>query len=179
MSERIAERLLWAVEVLDPTPSDRLLEIGCGHGVAVSLLCDRLSSGSVTAIDRSQPTIDRAIRRNRANVDAGKAVFEAVALEDADFGDERFDVAFAVNVQLFRANAERQAEVLRRALKAAGMLHLFQEHPSAERTRAVTQELTAALEQHSFAVRETLAAGAGASTRTCIVAVPQWDHSRS
>ena len=64
-------------------PSDRLLEVGCGHGVAVSLVCERLTTGTITAIDRSPKMIEMATRRNREHVDAGRAVLEAVALEDA------------------------------------------------------------------------------------------------
>ena len=71
-----AERFLWTVQVLDPQPADRLLEIGRGQGVAVSLICEALSGGSIVAIDRSQAMIDRATRRNREYVDAGTAVFE-------------------------------------------------------------------------------------------------------
>jgi hypothetical protein len=56
MTERVAERFRWAVETLDPAPSDRLLEIGCGPGVAVSLICETLSTGTITAIDRSKAT---------------------------------------------------------------------------------------------------------------------------
>ena len=35
----VPERVAWAVEMLDIAPDDRLLEIGCGAGQAVSLIC--------------------------------------------------------------------------------------------------------------------------------------------
>jgi SAM-dependent methyltransferase len=173
VSERVAERLVWAVETLAVRPSDRLLEIGCGHGVAVSLVCRSLESGSIAAVDRSRPMIDRAVRRNREHVEAGKAVFQAAELTKADFGGERFDKVFAVNVRLLRADGAREAAALRRLLEPRGALYLFQQHPSARRTRAVTDELRASLEQNGFVVREVLSKGAGDSAMTCIVAQPR------
>lgn len=166
----VAERLRWAVELVDPGPSDRLLKVGCGAGVAVSLICERLSGGTVVGLDRSRPMIVQAARRNRAQVDAGSAAFHAVALADADLGDERFDKVFAVNVRLFRADAAREAEVLRRALAPEGALYVIQQHPSAERTRVVTDELTTALERQGFTVRDVVTRGAADSTMTCVVA---------
>jgi SAM-dependent methyltransferase len=166
----VAERLRWAVELLDPDPSDRLLEVGCGAGVAVSLLCERLSGGAIVGLDRSRPMIVRATRRNRRHVDAGRAAFQALALAEADFGDERFDEAFAVNVRLFRSDAAREADVLRRALAPDGALYLVQHHPSAERTRAVTDELATALARHGFTVRDLVTRGTGPTTMTCVVA---------
>jgi SAM-dependent methyltransferase len=147
-----------------------LLEIGCGHGVAVSLVCDSLRGGSITAIDRSPAMIARAARRNQAHIDAGRAVFEAVALKNADFGQARFDKVFAVNVRLFRANAAEEAEGLRRLLKPRGALYLFQHHPTARRTRAVTGELTLALDHNGFTVREVLTTGVRAASMACILA---------
>ena len=43
MAGKASERFVWAVDTLKVRQADRLLEIGCGHGVAVSLVCERLS----------------------------------------------------------------------------------------------------------------------------------------
>src|SRR5918994_1917057 len=83
MAGKASERFVWGGHTLEVRPADRLLEVGCGHGVAVSLVCERLTTGTITAIDRSPKMIEMATRRNREHVDAGRAVLEAVALEDA------------------------------------------------------------------------------------------------
>src|SRR5918912_3059223 len=101
MASKPSERFVWAVDTLELDPGDRLLEVGCGHGVVVSLVCERLTTGTITAIDRSPKMVEMARRRNREHVDAGRAVLEAVALDDADLGDRRFDKVFAFNVAPF------------------------------------------------------------------------------
>jgi SAM-dependent methyltransferase len=54
MASRVPDRIAWAVDVLSAGPADRLLEIGCGTGVALELVCDRLGDGQITGIDRSE-----------------------------------------------------------------------------------------------------------------------------
>src|SRR3954470_13540484 len=98
MASKASERLWWAGDTLALAPADRVLEIGCGHGVAVSLVCERLTSGRITAIDRSEKMIEMAAQRNRAHVAGGRAVVKTAALEEADFEGERFDKVFAFNV---------------------------------------------------------------------------------
>ncbi|WP_175647367.1 class I SAM-dependent methyltransferase [Streptomyces cyaneochromogenes] len=97
----VPERLTWAVRNLDPAPGDRVLEIGCGRGVAVALLCERPASGTVTAIDRSDTAVEAARRRNAESVAAGRAVIRVAALEEAEFPDASFEGTLAVNVNLF------------------------------------------------------------------------------
>src|SRR5665809_109371 len=101
MAGKASERFVWAVDTLEVRPADRLLEVGCGHGVAVSLVCEGLTTGTITAIDRSPKMIELATRRNREYVDAGKAVLEAIALEEAALGDVREHLARDGAVYIF------------------------------------------------------------------------------
>ena len=97
-------------------PADQVLEIGCGTGVALSLLCERIGGGRVTAIDRSAVMVRRALERNQAHVAAGRARIEQRALEDADFGGARFDRVLAVNVNAFWTRPAAPLDAVRRCL---------------------------------------------------------------
>ena len=127
----VPERIRWAVQVLDPAPGDQLLEIGCGPGVAVAAICQRLRDGRVVAIDRSATAIARATRRNADCIASGRAVLRTVALEDlaADGLPEAgpgFDKVLAMNVNLFWVRAPvRELDLIRAVLRPGGTLFLF------------------------------------------------------
>jgi ubiquinone/menaquinone biosynthesis C-methylase UbiE len=121
----MSERLRAIVDRLDIRPDARVLEIGCGHGVAATMVCERLTTGRLTAIDRSRKMIEAAARRNAAHVAAGRAEFLVASLEDADLGERRFDVVFAVRVGLFHRDAERARALAERWLAPGGAVHAF------------------------------------------------------
>jgi ubiquinone/menaquinone biosynthesis C-methylase UbiE len=118
----VSDRLRAVVDRLDVQPADRVLEIGCGHGVAAGYVCERLDSGHLTAVDRSAKMIEAAARRNAAWVKAGKADFVVATLEDLDLGDRRFDKVFAVRVGLFHREPERARALAERWLAPGGRL---------------------------------------------------------
>ena len=126
------------VETLGIEPDDDVLEIGCGHGVAAALVCERLAHGTgrLAAIDRSAKMIAAATKRNLAHVDAGRAEFRVATLENLAVAleeDRRFDVVFAVRVGLFdREPATARAHVAP-WLKPTGRVHAFFDPPA--RTR--------------------------------------------
>lgn len=146
------ERLAWPVEQLNVQPGERLLEVGCGHGVAVSLVCERLDGGTITAIDRSRKMIDMATRRNREHVDSGRAAFEVTAIEDLDLG-QRFDKLFSVNVNLFWRRPALAVETAERLVAEGGSVFFFGQslaEPPEPAMRGSAVPLAAALEEGGF-----------------------------
>jgi SAM-dependent methyltransferase len=96
------ERNRWAVEQLDVRPTDRVLEIGFGPGVAVEALAARATEGVVFGVDHS-PLMTRAARRRNARaVAAGRVVVRTADVADvADVSDDvglpPLDIVLAVN----------------------------------------------------------------------------------
>lgn len=125
MSERISS----FVAAMGVQPGDRVLEIGCGHGVAATLVCAGLDGGAYLAIDRSQKMIDAAARRNAAFVQAGVARFMLGTLESFDPGDERFDKVFAMRVRLFVEQPGRAHALARRWLVPGGRIFVEYDEP--------------------------------------------------
>jgi ubiquinone/menaquinone biosynthesis C-methylase UbiE len=114
---RAAERLVRAFDTLAVEPGDRTLEIGCGQGVAVSLVCERLDGGHVatidhvTAIDRSPKMIEMASKRSAAHLGAWIVSFDVASLHEAGLGGERHlpAVGDAGQARPRRAGRMRQA----------------------------------------------------------------------
>jgi SAM-dependent methyltransferase len=153
-----AERLVWAVEKLAVDPADRVLEIGCGHGVAVSLVCERLVDGKITAIDRSAKMIEAARKRNREHIAAGKAELIVAAVDEADFGPERFDEVFAVNVRSLW-DQPRELDIVRSWLAPGGKVSPFHHEPGwsgGRRPRQFADRLTRILEEHAYSVSDVV-----------------------
>src|SRR3982750_1723488 len=158
MAGKASERFVWAVDTLEVRPADGLREVGCGHGVAISLVCERLTTGTIVAIDRSPKMIEMATRRNREHVDAGRAVLEAVALEDADLGDRRFDKVFAFNVAPFWLQPEAALGAVRERLDQDGTVNIFWDarHSAPEQAQGLGNELADRLREGGFSVDRVL-----------------------
>ena len=166
--EKLASRFIWALDLLDIQPDDRILEIGCGHGVAVALTGDRLVNGKVTAIDRSFDMVELARQKNREHLKSGKATIEAVSLDRADFDEERFDRVFAINVGLFEQQADRGLAVIRDALAPGGRLFVFYQPPNSSKTRELADRTIGNLEANGFVIARVSFKDLDPATATCI-----------
>ena len=137
----IPDRIVWAVEALNVGPSEHMLEIGCGHGLAVPLVCEKLLHGTLTAIDQSPKMTAVAEKRNRILVAAGKVAFETVALAGADFGRRRFSKIFAINVNLFWTDPAAELPVVSKLLRPDGALYLFYQPPNPAQLKPLAAKL--------------------------------------
>jgi len=100
MAEKISPRLAAIVEALPLRLGMRVLEIGCGPGVAARAVLQRIGDGHVLAIDRSPKAIAQAIAGSRAELGTGRLEYRCISIENFELaqGEAPFDIAFAVRV---------------------------------------------------------------------------------
>ena len=145
-------RLAWAADVADPRPGDRVLEIGCGHGVLLSLLAARLTTGTVLGIDRSATMTAAARARNATAVAAGTVEVQTADLRTAQLPAAAFDLVVAVHVGAFWRRPATEYAVVRRSLAPAGRFLLVDQplRPVAAQERAA--EVAALAAPHGWVV---------------------------
>jgi SAM-dependent methyltransferase len=148
----IPQRIERAVAMLDVQPRSRLLEIGCGVGLAISCLCERERSATIVAIDRSSTMIDRARANNRDATISGRVVLQQASLAEATLPRAAFDIIFAVNVNIFWRDGAREIAIVRNLLAPKGSFWTFYEPPAATKTRSIAEAVRSALGRGGFAV---------------------------
>ncbi|TFV65299.1 UNVERIFIED_ORG: class I SAM-dependent methyltransferase [Bacillus sp. AZ43] len=115
-----SRRAAWAADLVAPAPTDRVLEVGCGHGVLLSLLAGRLTAGVAVGVDRSARMVEAAGRRNRAAVDAGTVRLLTASLTDAPLEESPFDVVVSYDVRAFWTPPAPEWDVIGRVLAPGG-----------------------------------------------------------
>ncbi|MEV0236463.1 methyltransferase domain-containing protein [Nonomuraea sp. NPDC050786] len=149
------QRNIWAVSLLDVQPTDRVLEIGFGPGIAIAEFAARATRGHVFGIDHSQAMVRQAARRNAAAVRAQRVHLTHASVERLpSFGDP-LDAVLAVNSVGFWPDPVERLRELRRLLRPGGRIALVSQPrcPGATRdtTARAAQELQDMLTQAGFA----------------------------
>lgn len=155
-------RVAWAVEVLDPGPTDQVLEIGGGSAASAAVICERLTSGRLLAVDRSAAAVRRISTGNAAHLASGRLAVQQSALADLDAPSGTFDATVALNVNLFWvSDAAAELAVVRRVLRPGGALHVLYGLPSPTDPDRVVGAVRAALAANGFTECRTRSGSAG------------------
>ena len=125
----IPGRYRWAVNILDVQPDDVILEIGCGYGHSIPLICEKLSTGKLTAIDRSEKMVAAATLSNEEFVSSGKADIFHQDLLDGVQSSGHFYKIFLFNINVFWMDPGAELAEIRRLLNPNGRFFLFHQPP--------------------------------------------------
>jgi ubiquinone/menaquinone biosynthesis C-methylase UbiE len=118
------QRNRWAVSLLDVQPTDRVLEIGFGPGVAIAELAGRATNGHVYGIDHSEVMVRQASRRNAAAIRVHRVHLAHASVDQLPSFDDPLDAILAVNSAGFWPNPAERLHELRRVLRPAGRIAL-------------------------------------------------------
>ena len=165
----------WAVGLLDIDADARVLEIGCGPGVGIAALAQRVTEGLIVAVDHSPVMLRQARRRNAAAVTSGRVQLICASVEELLFDhrdgrgalevppaspfDLPFDAVLAINNVGFWPEPEVCLIGFRHLMHRGGEIALVTQPRcpgSTEATsRSAANELAGLLERAGFAEIET------------------------
>jgi ubiquinone/menaquinone biosynthesis C-methylase UbiE len=117
-----AEANQWMVELLDVQPDDRVLDVGCGPGIAVAGAAARARRGFVAGADASGIMVRQARRRNRSAIREGRVEVRRADAARLPFADGVFTKAGSVNSLQFWPSPEGGLRELHRVLAPGGRL---------------------------------------------------------
>lgn len=117
----------WAVSLLDVRPTDRVLEIGFGPGIAIRALAQRATEGIVVGVDHSEVMVAQARQRNAAAVRDGRVELHLGSAESLPRFDVRFDKILAVNSMGFWPDPPARLRELRELLVDGGVIAIVRQ----------------------------------------------------
>jgi len=94
-------RNAWVVELLELAPTDHVLELGFGPGVAIAAVASRAREGRVVGLDHSDVMLRMASRLNRAAIEEGRVELALGSFREHGRVRGEFDAIFAVNALQF------------------------------------------------------------------------------
>ena len=149
----IPERFVWAAALLQHSPVENILEIGCGVGLLVAQVAKTLTTGRLYAIDQSPSRLAKARKRNRRFIEEGKLYLEEVGFMEADLPQFFFHRIVAFNVNTFFQEPRQELAKIKTLLHPTGKLFLFYQAPF-EIDADAAGPLVKNLEKNDFAILE-------------------------
>ncbi len=144
----------WVVAQLDLRPSDSVLEVGFGPGIAIEAFAAALPQGRVYGIDHSEVMFRQAMRRNRHAVRSGIVHLTRASVDDVPRLGAPVDAILAVNSMWFWPQPATRLQELRALLRSGGRIAITTQPrgkgADAEASRSAALDIEAALAGAGF-----------------------------
>ena len=141
------QRNFWTVDLLGLEPHHRVLEFGCGPGIALQASAGHLRDGMVLGIDHSDVMVGQARRRLAVEIGEGRAEVRIGTLDDVVATGETFDRIFSANVIQFLPDMDAAFAQIRALLLEGGMVATTYQPRSAHPTRGQALDMAERIEQ--------------------------------
>jgi len=116
------ERNDWTLELLDLKPTDRVLEVGFGPGIAIEKTNQVINDGLIVGIDHSETMLHQAKKRNAAAIKQGKVELHLADVNSIPSYNQSFDKIYSANVVQFWNNPEMNFARLYDVLATGGKI---------------------------------------------------------
>lgn len=144
----------WAVSLLEVQPTDHVLEIGFGPGIAIGELSRLATRGRIYGIDHSPLMVRRAQKRNDVAVRSGRLQLSVASVEELPSLGGPLDKVLAVNSMGFWPEPEKRLRELRARLRPGGRIAVVSQPrcPGAtdQTSRRAASEIETALKNAGF-----------------------------
>ena len=116
------ERNRWTVELIAPEVNARVLEIGCGPGLALAATCERVTTGRIVGLDHSPLMLAQAAKRNRNAIETGHLQLHLGGLDSLAALNPDFEIVYSINVAMFWRDRPAALRAIYRVLRPHGLV---------------------------------------------------------
>lgn len=125
MNEAHNEGTRWALEPLEISDDSRVLDIGCGGGLAISLLREKFNGGVVAGVDYSPTAVEETTKFNMSAVEHGDCTVTQGSVSELPFEDNYFDLVTAFETVYFWPELNQDFGEVLRVLRPGGKFLVF------------------------------------------------------
>jgi ubiquinone/menaquinone biosynthesis C-methylase UbiE len=113
---------LFAVEMLEIQPTDRVLDIGFGGGVTIEKMLKTIDAGKIYGVDFSRGMVAQAKQKFRLAIESDKVSLEFADVRGLPFESNTFDKICTVNTIYFWDDPLANLQEIKRVIKHGGKL---------------------------------------------------------
>jgi ubiquinone/menaquinone biosynthesis C-methylase UbiE len=140
------ERTEWGISLLNIQPSDHILEIGFGPGVAVQKMSDLVTDGIIYGIDHSELMVKKASNRNNKAILSGKVKLISASVSELPAFDQPIDKVIDINSFQFWEDPVNTLKEIKNNMKYNGIIAIVHQP---RKPGATEQDSTEAGDQFS------------------------------